>query len=526
MSKSTLVIAHPAYFYASCPNQRQLNSKPTISPALYLIFALLLLVPVRLHGLTQMALPDFDSVRNWQIVQEVAAGDLRHLFRHASPLFMLLYAPVAWLTADYRVFLVLNALLALVPIGMLAAFVARETRLPGWQTGLLTLLIGSATFLTFGGRDFTMSAGSLLCFAGLLAAYYRRLQQPGPATLYRATLWLLLGLSFNYKFLLTLPILAVLEWWRADGLLWRRGHWWRVILLLAAPFILLSAVGWLAGLPWYTWGAVYYSVLFPGAANAAGRTANLHPDLLYYFRFLLDFESWLVWVGLLGPLGLLWQQWRGGRLGRGQALPPELYLAIWGWCLLAGMSILLKAPRGLLWAYGLWYALGLLNLRRLWQLWRLPAPLLAALLLATLAGNAYRIQHEIYAYIRPTSYPAVAAWLTAHGGGPVASTVGLGLTSFYPDTVQSVTREAALPALARRGYRYVLLDTYWRVTNVQQFDSLRRRPPLAAWPEPALTSPLLFLEHSEFTGLSYEQTLHRQQQARQDTAQLRVYGIR
>ncbi|NVO86821.1 hypothetical protein [Hymenobacter terrestris] len=491
----------------------------------YLGLALLLLVPVRLYGLTEGALPDFDSVRNWQIVQEVAAGDLRHLFRHGSPLFMLLYAPVAWLTSDYRIFLVINAMLALVAVGLLAAFIARETRLPGWQTGLLTLLMGTATFLTYGGRDFTMSAGSLLCFAALLAAYYQRFRQPSSTTLYRAAIWLMLGLSFNYKFLLTLPILAVLEWWRADGLLLQRGHWWRVGLLLAAPFVVLSAVGWLAGLRWYAWVGVYYNVLFPGAANAAGRNATLHLDLLYYLRFLLDFESWLVWVGLLGPLALLGQQWRAGHLRRGQQLLLELYLAIWGWCLLAGMSLLLKAPRGLLWAYGLWYALGLLMLARPWRGRRLPAPALALLVLLALAGNLYRLQREVYAYARPTSYPAVAAWLAAHGGGPVVSTVGLAMTPFHADTVRSIVGEEALPALAHQGYRYVLLDAYWRVTNVQQFNSLRQRPPLAAWPEPSLTSPLLFLEHSEYTGLSYQQTLHLQQQARQDTVQLRVYEI-
>ncbi|OWP63835.1 hypothetical protein CDA63_06370 [Hymenobacter amundsenii] len=490
---------------------------------LWLGVALLLLVPMRLHGLLHTALPDYDSVRNWQVVQEIAAGNLSHLFRHGSPLFMLCYAPVAWFTTDYRVFLVLNALLAVAAVGLLTRFMVRATRLPGWQTGLLVLLVGTGTFLTFSGRDFTMSSASLLCFAGLLGGYYQRLRQPGAVTLYRAVGWLVLGLGFNYKFILTLPILAVLEWWQADGLLWQRGHWWRVGLLVAAPYVVLGLVGVLAGVPWYAWAAVYYKVAFPDAANAAGRTTTIQPDFLYYLRYVLDFESVLVWVGLLAPLGLLWQEWRAGRFGRGRALPPELYLATWGWCLLAGMSLLLKAPRGLLWAYGLWYALGWLTLRRL------PAPVLAALGLLALAGNGYRLQRHIYAYTaQSTSYPAVAAWLQAHGGGPVASTVSLGLAPFRPasDTVWVVMHEADLPALARQGYRYVLLDAYWRVANVRQFDSLRRRPPLAAWPEPALTSPLLFLEHSEFTGLSYQQTLQRWQQARQDSMQLRVYEVR
>ncbi|UOQ78139.1 hypothetical protein MUN84_05935 [Hymenobacter sp. 5516J-16] len=210
------------------------------SRALWLLPALLLVAAVRLHGLADAALPDYDSVRNWQIVQEVAHGNLRHLFHHGSPLFSLVYAPVAWLTTDYRVFQHLNALVAVAALAFMADFIAREAGLRGWQVGLLTVLLGTSLFLTFSGRDFTMSSWSLLCFTGLLRAYYQRLRQATAATLFWAVGWLVLGLCFNYKFLLTLPILGVLEWWRADGLLWRRGHWWRVAGLLAAPTCCLA----------------------------------------------------------------------------------------------------------------------------------------------------------------------------------------------------------------------------------------------------------------------------------------------
>ncbi|RSK47700.1 hypothetical protein [Hymenobacter rigui] len=484
------------------------------SQRLWLLAALALLVPVRLYGLAAAALPDYDSVRNWQIVQEVAQGQLQHLFHHGSPAFALVYAPVAWLTTDYRVFQHLNALVAVVALGILAAFVTRIFRLPGWQTTLLVLLMGTSVFLTFSGRDFTMSSWSLLCFAGLLQAYYRRLQQLEPRTVYQAAGWLVLGLCFNYKFLLTLPILAVLEWWRADALLLRAGIWWRVLALLALPYVVMGAVGVAAGLPWYLWPAIYYKIAFPDAANAAGRAATLHPDFLYYLRYLWDFESGLVWVGLLGPL------WQLRRARRGQMLPPELYLAAWGWCLLAGMSLLVKAPRGLLWAYGLWYALALLQLRRL------PAPVLAGLLLAAIGLNLHRIQREIYAY-SPTRYPELIGWLEGQGEGPVASTVGLGFAPFWSPThsIQAVMDEQELPTLSLRGYRYVLLDAYWRVANVRHFRHLQQQKPVAAWPEPMLTCPLLFLEHSEFTGLGYAETLQLQQAAALDSFQLRLMPI-
>ncbi|WP_426492869.1 hypothetical protein [Hymenobacter sp. 102] len=494
-------------------NARLYLSAPASWP-LWWLAAMALLLPVRLYGLAHAALPDYDSVRNWQIVQEVSHGQLRHLFHHGSPAFALVYAPVAWLTTDYRVFQHLNALVAIAALAILSRLIARLTLLSDWQTGLLLLLMGSSVFLTFSGRDFTMSSWSLLCFAGLLSTYYARLARPGAITLYRTAGWLVLGLCFNYKFLLTLPILAVLEWWRADGLLLRQGHWWRVLLLLLLPYVVLGGLGVMAGLRWYMWPAIYYKVAFPDAANAAGRGATLRPDFLYYLRYLWDFESGLIWLGLLGPLGQL------RKLRRGQLLSPELYLAGWGWCLLAGMSLLVKAPRGLLWAYGLWYALALLQLRRL------PAWVLVSIVTVAIGLNLHRIQQQIYAY-SPSSYPAVAAWLRTHGNGPVASTVGLGLAPFRPatDTVRVVMHAAELAALRQRGYRYVLLDAYWRVTNVAHFGPLRQQPVLAAWPEPLLTSPLLFLEHSEFTGLSYQETLRHQQAARQDSIQLRLLAL-
>lgn len=494
------------------------NDIPFPNPNRWWLLALAALAAMRLYRLQEIALPDYDSVRNWQIVQEVAYGNLRHLFHHGSPGFALVYAPVAWLTSDFRVFQHLNALLAVAALGRLTRFVGHQLRLSGGQVALLTLFAGTSIFLTSSGRDFTMSAGSLWCFAGLLEAYYRRLQAPSRATLLRATLWLMAGLCFNYKFILTLPILAVLEGWQADGLLWQRGNLVRVLGLLLTPYLVLGAVGVAAGLPWYLWPAIYYKVAFPDAANPAGRTSTVHFDGLYYLRFLWQFESPLLWVG--AGLGL-WQLRRAEWPRRGQLLPLPWYLVVWAGCLLAGMSLLLKAPRGLLWAYPLLYVLAFLSLRQ-----RLPLGVLYGVMVAGIAWNGYRLQQEVFAYA-PTRYPQVTAWLQTHAGGKIVSTIGLGLAPFRPaaDTVLAITNTQQLTDLRQRGYHYVLLDDYYRVAGVMGFDSLRRQQPVAAWPEPMLTSPLLFLEHSEYTGLGYEETLARQRAAAQDTLQLRLLQL-
>ncbi|QNH63241.1 hypothetical protein [Hymenobacter sediminicola] len=492
------------------------------------LLALATLVVVRLHGLTLAALPDYDSVRNWEIVREVATGNLQNLFHHGSPGFSLVYAPVAWFTADYRVFQHLNALVAVAALAWLVQFVAREVRLAAWEAALLLLFAGTSVFLTFSGRDFTAGSWSLLLFVGLLRAHYQRLQQPSPTTIVQAAVWLALGLSINYKFLLTLPILLLLELLYGGRLLWQPRTLWRVVAVLLAPYAVLGLLGMAGGVPWYRWEAVYYNLVFPGASNAAGRAGHLRFDGLYYLRFLWDFESPVVLPVL--AVGVAWLGWRYGRRWELLRLTLAWYLAVWASCFLLGMSLLLKAPRGLLLAYPLFYMLAFLLLR--WAL-RSRFGLAGTMILGTVAAlatgfNLYRVQQEIYAYL-PTHYGKVATWLHQQQRGRVriASTVSLGLRPFLQDTdtVAVAMSDVQLQELRQKGYRFVLLDAAWRVAGAAPFTSLAHYTPLATWSEPLLTSPLLFLEHSEYTGLGYSATLARQRAARLDSVQLRLYRL-
>lgn len=503
-----------------------------LSDFLWPALALLALLAVRLHGLAEVALPDYDSVRNWQIVQEVAHGNLRNLFHHGSPVFSIMYAPVAWFTTDYRVYQHLNALLAVAALMWLVQFVARVLGLTALEKALLLLFTGTSVFLTFSGRDFTMGSMSLLVFVGLLRAQYHRLYQPSTQAILGVAGWLALGLSVNYKFLLTIPVLLVLETLWGRGLLWQPAVLGRVLLVLAVPYVVFGLLGVVGGLPWYRWPAVYYNLVFPGASNTAGRAGHFRFDGLYYLRYLSDFESPLLLPALLGGALLLrggWQQLKP------KAPTPSLavYLSVWAGCFLLGMSLLLKAPRGLLLVYPLFYVLAFLGVRRLLLgvRWKVVANAgLTVVFLAATAFNLHRIQREIYAYM-PTHYGQLARQLRLHTPTRpirIVSTLSLGLRPFLAesDTLAVITTEAQLPQWRRKQFEYVLLDASWRVVNSPYFDSLARQPPVLALPEPLLTSPLLFLEHSEYTGLGYQETLALQRAASQDSLQLRLYRLR
>lgn len=497
------------------------NTPPPATYAPWLAGALLLVVGLRLWRLPEAGPPDYDSVRNWQVVQELARGNFGQLFHHGSPGFLLLYVPVAALTRNFLVFQTLNALLGVAGLGLFGAWVARVARLSGPEAAGLTLLGGTSLLLTFSGRDFTMSSISLVVFAGLLQSHFRRLHRPRVAAAVRVAGWLALGLCVNYKFLFALPILAVLELARADGLWRQRVLWARVLGVLAAPYALFGAVGVAAGLPWYRWLGFYVRTVAPPAANAAGRHGTLHLDGLYYLRYLAGFESPLLLAGLALAVGLTARAWQRRQLW-GAPWPLLVYLLAWAGGLLAGMSLLIKAPRGLLLAYLPLAALAVLGGRRV-----LPGWALAGVVLAAVGSNLGRLQQEIYAPL-PTRYPEVAAWLRTRGATKVASTVGLGLAPYLGQnqTLTTITDERQLAGLRHQGYQYVLLDGYWRVAGVARFDSLRRQRPAAAWPAPQLQRPLLFLEHSEFTGLGFAETLAACRAATADTLPLRVYRLR
>ena len=504
------------------PSDSANNARFFTSRTWWLLGALLLVAVSRLWRLAEAGAPDFDSVRNWQVTQQLAHGDFSQLFHHGSPGFYLFYLPVAVFAQRFVGFQTINALLGVGGLGFFVAWVSRQVRLSGPEAAGLTLLGGTSLLLTFSGRDFTMSSLNLVLFAGLLRSHLARLQQPRPDALLRVALWLALALSVDYKFLFTIPILVVLEWWQADGLWQQPRIWGRVLGILAAPYVLLGTLGWLVGLPWYRWLAFYVRVALPKTANLAGRQATLQPDFLYYFRYLGHFESPLLLMGLGLAAWLVLRQWRADGRSTFRQWTVLPYLLVWAALLLAGMSLVVKAPRGLLFAYLPLAALAVLSGRR-----TLPAWALAGVLLAAVGQNLFRIQQELYVPL-PTHYPQVAAWLRQHGATRVASTVSLGLAPYLnsQQALTVVTDERQLLALRRQGVQYVLLDGYRHVAGVARFDSLAAQRPVAAWPEPALHRPLLFLEHSEFTGRGYAETLAACQAARTDSLPLRLYQLR
>jgi hypothetical protein len=290
---------------------------------------------------------------------------------------------------------------------------------------------------------------------------------------------------------------------------------------MAAPYVIFGIFSVVVGLPWYRWVGFYIRQVIVAGPNHSGHQSTVHIDLLYYFRYLAEYESPLLLAGLVVSGWMVWYTWQRKEIQWGRALPFLPYLLVWAGCLLAGMSIVVKAPREIIFAYLPLAALAVLSGRSL-----LPAWVLLSTLVAAVGLNVFRIQRELYSAL-PTPYPQVAAWLQAHGATKIASTVGMGVAPYLSSTqtLKVVNNEQQLASLRRLGYQYVLLDAYWRVAGVYRFDSLRRQTPVATWPAPQFQRPLLFLEHSEYTGKNFAETLAAYRASVADTLPLRLYRL-
>ena len=477
----------------------------------------------RLWHLGAAPLPDHDSARNWLTIQAVAAGDFRDLFVHLSPSFYLVYAPLApVLGTNVYAWLVLNAVVGVIGIAWLTRTVARAAHWPRPDEACLTLVVGLGTLYTFTGRELAINSPTLVVLAGIVHGYYGRLHRRPPPDRRRALLgavvWLAVGLTINYKLALLLPIGGILELvFRRDRVL-NLATASRALGLLALPFVAYAGVAEAVGLPWYRLGAGWLGPFIHPEAAGSGRGGLFHPDVDFYFRYLIRFESPLVLVGLLaGP----WVVARGRGVDRRFA---GVLLAFGS--LLVLLSFLLKAPRGLLTIVGPLTLLGALAVGEVMGPRR--RALTRTVLLAAALTQTGTLWREIWRWFPPAPYAPpyqqVAAWLQAHGARRVATTASLGLVpaaASYNIVVREVTQPDTLRALVRRGaYRYVLVDNYCRVVG---YDSLRTAvagTPVLRLSEPALLVPLLFLEHAEFTGETYAEALARQQRAAQTPAQL------
>ncbi len=483
-----------------------------------LIATLLVLYGARVMFLPEGALPDYDTVQNWQVAQQIASADFSNLFFHRSPLFNLFYGLVYLFLPSLKAQIMLNAGLNVLAVYLLCRVVAQKPGLTALQFCVLLLVAGLSVFMVHTSRYLTVESAGLPVFALFLTNYVRRCDSNQIKHFYWAIFWLAAGISINYKFVLLVPVVLALELFQASQLL-NKVTVLKSLAILASPFVVLGLLGFVLGLRWYHYPATYMGVVQFNVPNAAMRTGKFNSDISFYFRYLFAYESPLAW----SSLALYFIVFRPWNYLRRQNLQLPDVLAIICVCFLAGMSLLLKAPRGLVFIYVPLYLLGFICLQRLLQK---NVTLFYSLLFFSILFCGYKCYDAIYKYSE-TGYEQMAAFIKKEEIPEVGQTVGNGLIPFSAQnfTVAPIARPNEWQEFIAKKPAWVVADTYYLTTNIQLFDSLQQLPARYSVHSPALLSPLLFLEHAEFTGFGYSKTMELRQQAIESKFQLRLLQI-
>lgn len=465
-------------------------------PAGYLVLAALLFFYRNLY-LAPVGLLDFDSVTNFGVAKALAAGDFTNLFKHASPTFNLFLALLVKVTPDFIWLEKLNGLLILGGVYLCSRFAGRHLSLKWWQELFLFAVAGSSLTLTYQGRSLSLEALSFLGFCAFFLAYFQSLMAFRRKGFFGTVLLYGVLLTVNYKLLVLLPIILLIEMYQQNRKITGR-QWLAAAGLVVLVFVLYSVLGFLLGLSLWRYLFVAGAVVLKSTIHPTINVPLFNFDVGFYFRYLFSFENPFLLIGLLlfpFTIGLK-QMLQHRKMNAG------LYVAVFGLCLLFGMSLLQKAPRGIMPAYPLLYLLSCLGFLHFIK----NKALQACVFLAMLGFNLYTIQQNIFWYA-DSGNPEMAKYLAQNRITKIATTASNRILSFVPETteVKMVFRNEELKALKAQGYNYLLIDDSYKIGRIPL--GIKYKKVVAAYPDKVLQAPVFALEHAEYSGMTYDEAL-------------------
>jgi hypothetical protein len=146
-----------------------------------------------------------------------------------------------------------------------------------------------------------------------------------------------------------------------------------------------------------------------------------------------------------------------------------------------------------------------------------------------LTYQLHKLNQTIYVY-QETNYPKIAQVLAAEKATKIMATAGINLQFFLPQTIdfQVVLFPEDIKKLKAQGFDYLLIDNYYQVVGATVFEKTASQPyknTLFTGTENTLLSPLLHLEHCEFTGYTFWQALQNQKAMQKRTNHLRLIKL-
>jgi hypothetical protein len=482
---------------------------------LYLI-TLPLLIGVRIYLLDNTGLFDYDSVKNFMVAKEISEGKFVNLFHHVSPTFNLFYGLFYKIFKNYLILEYLDSLFNVAAIFIFVHFLAQRLKLNLFQTGFMLLLSGMSLFMVNSSRYFGIESISLFLFVLIVINYFKNLEEGSDKYLYIAAFLYALLMTVNRKFVVFIFIVLAIELAQRNRKLIFKNILFCVCIMIG-PFIAYPLIAFILGMPFLQYYASLYCMFFRIEGNPV-HYSTFNFDIFYYLKFFFYYENPLLIITVfLFPF-----LYRKELFSNIREINIYNFLFIITGCFLAGMSILNKAPRGLLGIYLVLYFFLFICLNKVLR----NKFALGLVGLTILLFDIYQIDKNIYRY-SSTNYDEVARYMEKKQIKKLVTTVGINIIPFLKQDVEvkMIFDERELPGLKKEGFNYVLLDDFHYLADVNQFNDLHKLKPVFEIKEPSLLAPLMSLELSEYSSIGFYETLKLREKVENDKFQLRLIDL-
>ena len=464
-----------------------------------LAFAYLLLI--RIGNLYLLGLFDYDAVTNYTIITELAKGDFSRFFHHASPLFYLFFLPFYLLEKSH---VWLEYIFAAFNVFSLWAFIkAFSQKLNAdfyWQLAVF-LIAGSGMTYFASSRYFSIDSFSLSFLFVAFYFFYTCIYEEAK-TYHWLLAWLGLGAAIcsNYKHLIFLALFVTYLFFKKDKHVKATQWFYALSALLIIP-VLMILLAWAKGIEVLTYPKYFWVQAFVKDMNPYAEVPPLRLDVDFYFKYLFSFEpAWL----LLGFAFIFFLVVHFKKVIEIAKQNPALrYIFIISFPYLLLICFLQKAPRGLLPVYlpfGFFLFFYCTHfIRKMWFI---------ALCTVIFTWQSLLVFQEFYRH-EQNGYQKMAELLNEQQIDKIIITSGKGLLPYLSSEVEYkiVFHQDEIAPLKKMGYQYLLVDYFYLVAHPKNFSQIKLENMLFSTSEATLLNSMLFLEHSEYTGLSYGQTL-------------------
>jgi hypothetical protein len=294
----------------------------------------------------------------------------------------------------------------------------------------------------------------------------------------------------------------------------------KALIYFGLPFVLVIAWSILVGHSPLLFAGIWYHILFVRVPNPAGSTMPLFHDVLFYIKYLLHFEPAVLLFAWLFGLALVAK--RAFNQSLAQLRKPDFitFLAIISVLYFCVISALPKAPRGLLICWPMCITIIIFA----WKQLKMNALVQYAIVFGLFGWSLVNVWQNVWQYRKSNQVEVAEKIKEQKADNQFITTVGINVFQHF--SAQPV--RFAFSQEQTQDFQYLLLDDYRLLAALPIFkDSLTVQNAgyqlIGQWHDPVLLSPILWLEHCEFTNVRFTDALNKRDSLAKQPYHLRLY---